>query len=296
MTNLDRERFDQMMRHFAARLLQTTPIQVGEWQSKDVSRIKRFATYELLDTMIRFDPMPTQEMLTEMTGKYVNLDWAEEHFQERVSGRPLNPPPSHERWPWNRHNGNHQEDVAHQFSHTYPERMWPKAANMPCAWTAEDRCEHEHERSGIRFAYGDLWDVVDLLIRSPLTRQAYLPIWFPEDTGAVHRQRVPCTLGYHFMIRDNQLSCRYYIRSCDFVRHFADDIYLTIRLMQWVCTQYNRQVPRESFIIDDKEDIPPNPPKFQELTVGHMNMYISSLHAFEGDTYTLNQVVEHGKK
>lgn len=309
MTNLDRERFDQMMRHFAARLLQTTPVHIGEWQSKDVSKIKQYATYELLDTMIRFDPMPTQEVLTETVGTYVNLDWAEEHFQERVSGHPLNPPPSHERWPWNRHNGNHQEDVAHQFSHTYPERIWPKhAGNVRChgGYTygdpvyavdqygqADDGRQVCEGRSGIRFAYGDLWDVVDLLIRSPLTRQAYLPIWFPEDTGAAHRQRVPCTLGYHFMIRDSQLSCRYYIRSCDFVRHFADDIYLAVRLMQWVCAQWNTRSHGDARALDGS---PQDPEGFQELTVGHMNMYISSLHAFEGDTYTLNQVVEHGKK
>ena len=29
-------------------------------------------------------------------------------------------------------------------------------------------------------------DVIDLLEREPFTRQAYLPIWFPEDTGAFH--------------------------------------------------------------------------------------------------------------
>ena len=66
--------------------------------------------------------------------------------------------------------------------------------------------------------YGDLDDVVTLLTNDPLTRQAFLPMWFPEDTGVVHGTRVPCSLGYHFMQRDGRLSITYYIRSCDIVR------------------------------------------------------------------------------
>ena len=70
--------------------------------------------------------------------------------------------------------------------------------------------------------------------RSPLTRQAYLPVFFPEDTGAHHGERIPCTLGYQFMQRRNQLSIWYFIRSCDFTRHFRDDVYLAIRLLDWM--------------------------------------------------------------
>ena len=31
-----------------------------------------------------------------------NLPWANDHFEERVGGLPLNPPPSNEWWPFNR--------------------------------------------------------------------------------------------------------------------------------------------------------------------------------------------------
>ena len=87
---------------------------------------------------------------------------------------------------------------------------------------------------GIRYDYGDLDDVLTLLQKYPYTRQATLPIFFPEDTGAVHGGRIPCTLHYHFLLRNDRLHLWYTIRSCDAVRHFRDDVYMAGRLCQWV--------------------------------------------------------------
>jgi thymidylate synthase len=87
---------------------------------------------------------------------------------------------------------------------------------------------------GIRYEYGDLDDVVNLLYEHPFTRQATFPIFFPEDTGAVHGGRIPCTLHYHFLRRGDSLHLWYAIRSCDAVRHFRDDVYMATRLCQWV--------------------------------------------------------------
>ena len=122
---------------------------------------------------------------------------------------------------------------------------------------------------GIRFTYGDLQDVVELLQMSPLTRQAYLPVWFPEDTGAHHGERVPCTLGYHFIIRGGALHIIYYIRSCDFLRHFRDDVYMAARLALWV---YDRVGAA--------------------LKMGNLTMHITSLHVFEADMPVLRSRLE----
>lgn len=162
-----------------------------------------------------------------------NLPWAAEHFNERVSGSPLNPPPSWIRWPWSHSAEKFKEQG--QFSHSYPERFWPLHAGME-NWPARARVPAGAHK-GIRFRYGDLQDVVDLLKRSPLTRQAYLPIFFPEDTGAHHGERIPCTLGYHFMQRQGKITIWYFIRSCDFTRHFRDDCYFAVRLLEWVRDQ-----------------------------------------------------------
>lgn len=295
--------YNGTMPYLAARLLETVPFHTGEWQSKDTSQVGHMATHELEDTTLHI-PVPDEpESWLKMLGSDVNAAWADEHFLERVGGEPLNPPPSHERWPWSRHNANHQEGVLHQFSHTYPERIWPRhAGEVKChgGYTSGDPVEAVDKygladdgrqvcngRSGIRFEYGDLQDVVDLLVRSPMTRQAFLPIWFPEDTGAVHKQRVPCTLGYHFMVRNGKLSCRYYMRSCDLIRHFPDDVYMAGRLMQWVCGQVNAERYGDTRATDGS---PEDPPGFQAIEPGNLVMHIASLHAFTGDKHKLTEI------
>jgi hypothetical protein len=51
-----------------------------------------------------------------------NLPWADEHFAERVGGRPLNPDPSHTKWPW-WHGQDAETKDRGVFSHTYSERF-----------------------------------------------------------------------------------------------------------------------------------------------------------------------------
>lgn len=290
-------------RYLATEVLKSSPVHIGEWQSKDVSHSKVHATYELTDVTIRMRIPDTADNLAAAMHPHVNQAWVEEHFAERVGGVPVNPPPSHERWPWSRHNGNHQGDRG-GFSHTYPERMWPKHAgdcHASYAWgfTGQPEAMDMHGqlddgrqgcngRKGIRFAYGDLSDVVNLLVKNPLTRQAYLPIWFPEDTGAVHGERVPCTLGYHFMIRNGALSCRYYMRSCDLIRHFADDVYLAARLTQWVRDEWQQRTTFAAMDANPHIRDWAAPP----MATGELVMHITSLHAFVGDAYRLKELAE----
>ncbi len=111
-----------------------------------------------------------------------------------------------------------------------PDDMW-ETMNLSPKYAAE---EPNSTMFGIRYNYGDFGDVIRLLQREPFTRQAFLPMWFPEDTGSVHGERVPCTIGYHFMRRGNYLHIVYYIRSCDYLRHFRDDIYVACINLMWV--------------------------------------------------------------
>jgi hypothetical protein len=269
------------VRALRTRLLAAPEVDVGEWHSQKVEGIPQLVTRELRDVTLSF-PLPslaTEEMNTETALQHLiepNLPWAEEHFLERVGGIPLNPPPSAANWPYAQAGHAAHTDEEEKFSHTYPERMWPKFANR-------ERCGESGDWlapgpiHGIRFHYGDLADVVQLLRRSPYTRQAYLPIWFPEDTGAVHKERVPCSLGYHFLFRDGKLNVTYMIRSCDFVRHFADDVYMAARLCQWIC----EQLPGGGWL----DEVPPI------IDLGDLTMHTMSMHIFQGDVVKLEREI-----
>lgn len=221
-----------------------------------------------------------QHHLAEITG--ARMPWAEDHFLERVSGEPLNPSPSEAWWPFRqKKDGNTNTDhksEGNAFSHTYPERMWPRMANANARQTFDSSTQvyEDHIMHGVRFDYGDLSDVVDQLHRAPNTRQAYLPIWFPEDTGAVHGKRVPCTLGYHFIIRNGSLDMSYFMRSTDLLRHFQDDIYLAARLMQWMVQRLNEEA--------DAADIPMDKP----LKVGNLVFHTANMHIFDADTQIID--------
>jgi hypothetical protein len=261
-------------------LLDAPVVHTGEWQSMNTTGSKLHATHEMEDVSLVWDRMPAD--LDDILPA-IDHDWADDHYLERVSGIPHNPAPSHLKWPYAvRGNGDHTNEG--KFDHTYPERFWPTHPNDchgPYAdgpgGTVQAVDKHGHGdmtpvcegMRGIRFRYGDLSDVVDLLVRSPLTRQAYLPVWFPEDTGAHHGQRVPCTLGYHFMQRGGRLTCRYYIRSCDVYRHLSNDVYLAGMLTKWICDQVSKATTYTEAPI--------------HFRPGGLVMHISSLHAFVAD-------------
>lgn len=177
--------------------------------------------------------------------------WCNEHLAERVGGEPINPGSAYKNWP------HYQQDETWrtqgtQFSHTYMERIWT------------------NQVQGIRFKYGNLSNVIDHLNYDIDTRQAFLPIWFPEDTSAAGHERVPCTLGYLFQRRKGYLDITYYIRSCDAIRHFRNDIFLTIGLLEFVISKLKHQ-----------------------LKPGFMVFHCANFHCFDSDLYTLDKYVRN---
>lgn len=214
---------------------------------------------ELLHVILEFEI--DKELAAWQVTVQPNLPWAEDHFNERISGEPVNPPPSEQWWPFAQA-GNAVHKKNQVFSHTYPERFWPKRAASQGFVT--DQAPPLSDRYGIRFPYGDLDDLVGVLIKNPASRQAYLPVWFPEDGGAsLQGERVPCTLGYHFLQRaDGKLDCTYFLRSCDVVRFLRDDVYMAGRLGQYVGFRTG-------------------------MAPGNLTVHIANLHAFEGDRHFL---------
>ena len=206
-----------------------------------------------------------------------NLPWADQHFEERVSRVPSNPGEAYKNWPWWRGQDevtmSYESQDGKHFTHTYQERFWPK--HTQADWEST-KTQVWPKMKGIRYEYGDLDDVIELLLKNPYTRQATFPIFFPEDTGAVHGGRIPCTLHYHFLLRHDQLNMWYPIRSCDAIRHFRDDLYLAARLQLWVL---------DELLDRELRDVEGLPQVWNVVRPGQLHFTAYSFHVHKGDIH-----------
>lgn len=260
------------------------------WQGVNVARRPEMGAHELLHWSMR-TPMPVETLDYYRAQIKPNLPWADSHFEERVCGQPINPGVEWANWPWGK-SADKFRDGNGMFNHNYMERYWPRRAGMvsvPTLTAMDYRNELEevaraqmgevyridllNSNAGIREHYGDLNDVVEQLAKDPTTRQAILPVFFPEDTGGAKGGRVPCSIFYQFMLSGqdlDQLDVVYYLRSCDLIRHFRDDIYLTVRLLLWVLDRL-REVPND------------NGAPWESVVPGDFVMTIGNLHCFRND-------------
>lgn len=274
-------RFDEIIEQLRIELRDDADVvHSRRWQGIEIAENPNMACLELQHVHFVVD-MEGYDQDLEAYADHIkpDLPWCDSHFEERICGFPINPGTEFKNWPWNKGRGAESFlDRRGKFNHNYMERYWPKMAGMidrPTANKTEFRSQLKDYREmmgqvpnphkGIMYDYGDLDDVVDLLLDDPLTRQAYLPIWFPEDTGG-GAKRAPCTIGYHFMMRNERLSVNYHIRSCDFVKHFRNDIYLTVRLLDWVL---RKCASRDA--------------KWKDVRMGDFIMQIGSMHSFRPD-------------
>lgn len=239
------ESFTDAMHKLRKAILNGIMLDRGEWQGQTDKPMSR-----VLETYDVTFQTPIPKMTTSWQAETMpNLPWAEDHFQERVGGVPLNPGKEYKNWPWYEQGVEEHKDTG-KFSHTYMERFWPGGA------------------------FGNLGDVVKMLHSRPWTRQAYLTVWWPHDAlKSLEGERVPCTLGYHFQRRPHpdvdSLDITYYMRSCDFFRYLRDDAYMAGRLLQWVVDQ-----------VDDGTG---------RLETGHLTMHIANLHIFADERIRLEQ-------
>ena len=90
---------------------------------------------------------------------------------------------------------------------------------------------------GERFALNDqVMRVIRELRRNPQSRQLYVAMWDPQqDSERLGKRRVPCSIGWQFMMRNGKLHITYTMRSCDFVTHWQNDVWLSLQLLDFVC-------------------------------------------------------------
>lgn len=112
------------------------------------------------------------------------------------------------------------------------------------AWKLRENVWGEFFHNGkFGYSYNELiWNndqfnkVINRLKEDPDSRQLWISLWDPERDpdllGGI--SRVPCSLGYGFQVREGKLNMHYVMRSCDFSTHFANDVYLAIKLLEYV--------------------------------------------------------------
>lgn len=251
-------------------------VKTEKWQGVDIMQRPEMVSKELMNVSYTMPLYGVSRLDHWRQDVKPNLPWADNHFLERVCGRPINPGIEWANWPWGE-SAKKFIETGGMFNHNYMQRYWPKHAHagQPPSRTVEEWEANENRMAdgrpwwineGINHPYGDMRDLVNLIAAEPLTRQAWIPIFFPEDTGHGDGGRKPCTLGYQFLIRERLLHCYYPLRSCDFIRHWRDDVYLTIRLMLWILEEASK-------INTD----------LKAVSIGSLSMHMTSLHIFKND-------------
>lgn len=244
-------------------------IHTARWQGMDISKRPEAKMHEILNWAFQVPLNGVIDLKHWQRDIAPNLPWADVHFEERVGGYPLNPGAQWKNWPWGNSADKFRTQDGGKFDHTYMERFWPKRAGHPRSSgdpSTPDSNPIAPNLMGVRFEYADLGTLVEHLANDPHSRQAYLPIWFPED-GSISAKRKPCTLGYWFIMRGGYMHMHYPIRSCDIIRHFQDDCYMAIRLMLWILDELKKRDPKT----------------WGEVKPGMYTMWIGSLHCFTND-------------
>lgn len=193
-------------------------------QDQDVSENPAYETLELTAYQYALTNFTELDKIVEYLNG--NLDWAKLESAERIYGS-RNPGQAwlsdKEKWHGFLRDG--------AFAYHYPERL----------------------------TYQLEYVIRELQVR-PTTRQAVVTMYdvHQDLMNWGGRDRVPCSLTYHFTIRNGKLCLIYSQRSCDFLRFFATDVWIACELLHYVAESVG--VPVDRFVHS-----------------------INSLHAFRGD-------------
>lgn len=157
----------------------------------------------------------------------VSQPWADAEFEERVFD------------PWGRNALGDEIEI-------------PEFVNPGTAWELRKEVWTEFMHEGrMAYTYNErFWNndqlrkIIDRLKEDHDSRQLWLSVWDPcedpDKLGGV--SRVPCSLGYNFQFRDGKLNIHYVMRSCDFSTHFRNDVYLAIKLLEYVAKEAGLEV------------------------------------------------------
>lgn len=173
------------------------------YQNKDISNDENMDTKELQNYCYTItDP---KEKDLNPTQPWADFEWLER--KSGIEGKPLNPGDA-----WRTRSA-----------------VWTEFLN--------DRGKFDYSYSERFYSWGvdSINKIISRIKKDPDSRQLWCSIWNPGDIryiGGV--ARVPCTLGYNFQVRNERINIHYIQRSCDFATHFQNDMYLALRLQEYV--------------------------------------------------------------
>ena len=157
-----------------------------------------------------------------------------QEFKDRVCGELLNPGNSYKirQDLWQKF----MVDSETKFDYTYAERIWTN---------------------------NQMGQVIDCLQKDKGTRQAMLMIFNPEIDSGKHggNTRIPCSVSFQFMIRNNRMYCLYYMRSNSLFEHSPIDFWLAAEMISWLTDQLK--------------------PTYPDLKTGSLIFMAGSLHGFQ---------------
>jgi len=209
-----------------------TRYQSATVQDQDVSENPEYQTIELCGYAYMITDF-TERRLKEMVlyTEYVPWEWVEEEIRERLFGTPpgfdLNPGKA-----WGKN-----------------EKLWGRFI-----------------RNGVfSYSYAERWQeqlpyVIRELKHFPNTRQAIITMYdrHQDMLNWGGFDRVPCSLTYQFLLREDKLVLIYNQRSCDFVKFFGADVYFGVQLLKYIAGILNKEP-------------------------GQFIHFLGSIHAFAGD-------------
>lgn len=185
-----------------------TEVQLETMQDKVIKGDPDYFTNELLGYSFMVTNTDDLIELPLAFEKVHEIEWAEEEFKERISPELINPGEAYkirEVWEEFMHDG--------KFSYTYNERMRYQIDN-----------------------------VIECLKTTPHSRNALIVLWEPIDNTRIGgKARVPCSIYYQFLIRNGKLNLIYNIRSNDLMQHWCWDVYLAIKLQEYIADKIGRE-------------------------------------------------------
>lgn len=152
--------------------------------------------------------------------------WADAEWAERVMGIHGNDVNPGEAWKLRKDEHMNWEEYLHdgKFTYSYAERLALKTQVLA---------------------------VIEELKRNRDSRQLFVSLWDPnQDIEVIGKLRVPCSLGWHFLFREDKLNITYFMRSCDFVTHYQNDIWMSLNLLHYVSQGANLPTGKFSHFIN----------------------------------------------